>query len=188
MRALFTFVVFMVLVSVVGCFQRASVPEDRYQRALALVDEGTTLLRERKPLEAGVIFSMAAELAPLAAAVDGQGCAALMEGDFKRAEELFEKAYDMDETYDEALGNLAVLKDIQGDSHEALKLYSKFLEAHPDSGVVRNNKAALEYDLGARRMLVAQELEKAKRLSEHGVIKDNLERMSAEFTVETPRL
>jgi hypothetical protein len=37
-------------------------------------------------------------------------------------------------------------------------------------------------------MLVAQELEKARRLSEHGVIKDNLERMSAEFTVETPRL
>ena len=188
MRALFTFVVFVVQVSSVGCFQRASVSEDRYQRALSLVDEGTSLLRERKPREAGVLFAMAAELAPVAAAVDGQGCAALMEGDFKRAEELFEKAYDMDETYDEALGNLALLKDIQGNSHEALKLYSKFLETHPDSGVVRNNKAALEYDLGARRMLVAEELEKAKRLSEHGVIKDNLEKMSAEFTVETPRL
>lgn len=188
MRLLLITIVSVAQASLAGCFQRASVPEERYQRALALVDEGTTLLREKKPSEAGVLFSMAAELAPIAAAVDGQGCAALMEGHLQLAEELFEKAYDMDETYDEALANLAVLKDIQGDSRAALKLYTRFLEAHPDSGLARNNKAALEYDLGLRRMLVAQELEKARRLSEHGVIKDNLERMSAEFTVETPRL
>jgi tetratricopeptide (TPR) repeat protein len=188
MRVRFIALAFFIQASLVGCFQRTSIPEERYQRALSLVDEGTTLLRQRKPTEAGVLFAMAAELAPLAAAVDGQGCAALMEGDLTRAEELFEKAYDMDETYDEALGNLALLKDIQGASQEALKLYARFLEAHPDSGVARNNKAALEYDLGARRILVAQELEKATRLSEHGVIKDNLERLSTtEFAVEAPR-
>jgi Flp pilus assembly protein TadD len=187
MRLLFIIVFFVVQATVVGCFQRSRIPEGRYQRALSLVDEGTTLLRQRKPTQAGVIFSMAAELAPVAAAVDGQGCAALMEGDLERAEELFQKAYEMDETYDEALGNLALLKDIKGDSREARKLYTSFLEAHPDSGVARNNKAALEYDLGARRILVKQELEKASKLSDHGVIRDNLERLSTEFTAETPR-
>jgi tetratricopeptide (TPR) repeat protein len=188
MRVPFILVLFVVHTCLVGCFQQANIPEDRYQRALSLVDEGTTLLRQKKPTEAGVLFAMAAELAPLAAAVDGQGCAALMEGDLARAEELFEKAYDMDETYDEALANLALLKDIQGNTPEALKLYTRFLENHPDSGIARNNKAALEYDLGARRILVAQELEKATRLSDHGIITDNLEMVSTtEFAVEAPR-
>lgn len=187
MRLLFILVCFLAQATVVGCFQRDRIPEERYKRALALVDEGTALLRQQKPTQAGVVFEMAAELAPVAAAIDGQGCAALMEGDFERAEELFEKAYEMDATYDEALGNLALLKDIKGESYEARKLYNRFLEAHPDSGVGRNNRAALEYDLGARRIRVAQELEKAHKLSEHGVIRDNLERLSTEFTVETPR-
>lgn len=188
MRGLFTVLIVVAQVSLVGCFTRELVPEQRYQRALALVDEGTTLLRKKKLTEAAVLFSMAAELAPLAAAVDGQGCVALLEGDLVRAEELFEKAYEMDETYDEALGNLAVLRDIQGNSHEALRLYTRFLEAHPDSGIARNNKAALEYDLGARRMLVVQELQKAGRLSEHGIIKDNAQRLATDFVLSEQKL
>lgn len=188
MRVRFTLLVAVTHVALVGCFQRDLVPEERYQRALSLVDEGTSLLREKKLSEAGVVFSMAAELAPLAAAVDGQGCVALLQGDLERAEALFERAYGMDQTYDEALGNLAVLKDIQGDSREALRLYTRFLEAHPESGVVRNNKAALEYDLGERRMRVAQELQKAERLSEHGIIRDNRAKLSTEFIQDEPRL
>jgi len=188
MRVLLPVLMVVAYLPLVGCFRREVIPEDRYQRALSLVDEGTALLRQRKLDEACVVFSMAAELAPLAAAVDGQGCVALLAGDLEQAEQLFEKAYEMDETYDDALGNLAVLRDIQGNSAEALKLYAQFLKTHPDSGIVRNNKAALEYDLGARKMLVVQELQKAERLSEHGVIRDNLQRLSSEFVVGEPRL
>ncbi len=186
MRLLYVLMVLVVQIWLAGCFRPDRVPEQRYQRALSLVDEGTSLLRQRKLREADVVFSMAAELAPLAAAVDGQGCVALIEGQLGRAEELFERAYAMDDAYDEALINLAVLKDIQGKSREALELYGRFLEIHPDSGVARNNKAALEYDLGARRILVAQELEKAARLSEHGIIKDNREKISAVFIGTEP--
>lgn len=160
-----------------GCFMADSVSDERIKQALQLVDRGTASIREGKLHEAQVAFSMAEELAPVAAAVDGQGCVALLSGEFDRAEKLFKRAYDMDETYDQALANLALLHDIRGSRDEAKRLYDTAIESLPDSVTARNNRAALEYDRSGRKMEVVQELEKARLAGDHHVVRENLARM-----------
>ncbi len=160
-----------------GCFLYGSVSEERYKQALQLIDQGTGNIREGKLREAQVAFSMAEELAPLAAAVDGQGCVALLSGELDRAEGLFKRAYEMDGSYDQALANLALLHDIRGSHEEAKKLYDKAVEQLPESVAARNNRAALEYDRSGRKMEVVQELEKAGLIAAHHVVRENLARL-----------
>jgi Flp pilus assembly protein TadD len=160
-----------------GCSLQPRVSDERYYQALQLVDRGTNKIREGKLQEANTAFSMAEELAPLAAAVDGQGCVALLSGDFDRAERFFKRAYDMDGTYDQALANLALLNDIQGQRDEAKRLYDKAIESLPESVAARNNRAALEYDRGERKMEVVHELEKAGLIADHHVVRENLGRL-----------
>lgn len=160
-----------------GCALSRSVPEERYRQALELVDQGTAHIRQGKLKEANLAFSTAEELAPLAAAVDGQGCVALLLGEFERAEGLFLRAYDMDETYDRALANLALLQDIRGSDEEAIKLYNRAIERLPELVTARNNRAALEYDRSGRKIEALQELEKAKLIAEHPIISENLVRL-----------
>jgi tetratricopeptide (TPR) repeat protein len=162
-----------------GCFMYQTVPEERLKQALQLVDQGTIHLRQGKVRDAQVAFSMAEELAPIAAAVDGQGCVALLSGEFDRAERLFKRAYDMDSTYDHALANLALLKDISGQHDEAKRLYDEAIEALPESVAARNNRAALEYDRGARKMEVVEELQKAGLIADHPVVRENLSRLGS---------
>lgn len=170
-----------------GCFLQPTVSDERYKQALQLVDQGTNHIREGKFKEAHTAFSMAEELAPLAAAVDGQGCVALLSGEFDSAERLFRRAYDMDETYDQALANLALLNDIQGRRDEAKRFYDRVVKSLPESAAARNNRAALEYDRGASKIEVVHELEKAGLIADHHVVRENLSRLgypmraSAEF-------
>lgn len=160
-----------------GCFMSGTVSDERYKQALQLVDQGTSKIREGKLREAQVAFSMAEDLAPIAAAVDGQGCVALLSGELDRAEGLFKRAYDMDGSYDQALANLALLNDIRGNHEEAKKLYDKAVESIPESVSARNNRAALEYDRSGRKMEVVQELEKAGLIADHHVVRENLTRL-----------
>lgn len=160
-----------------GCFMSQTVSEERLKQALQLVDQGTTHLREGRLRDAQVAFSMAEELAPIAPAVDGQGCVSLLSGEFDRAETLFKRAYDMDSTYDHALANLALLKDITGKHEEAKKLYDDAIEALPEFVAARNNRAALEYDRGGRKIEVVEELQKAGLIADHPVIRENLARL-----------
>jgi len=162
------------LAHLLGCSASRGVPESQVRKAQALVDVGTGFLRERRVVEARKAFQLAAELAPLAAAVDGLGCVALLEGAYDSAEGYFVEAYEMDRTYDEALINLALLRELQGDVVRAQDIYLKYLNKNPSSAVARNNLAALEYDRGRRRMEAVEALEKAIVLSNQVVIRDNL--------------
>jgi tetratricopeptide (TPR) repeat protein len=157
-----------------GCFTPRAVPEQRFQQASDLVDVGTRFLRERKFSDARKAFELASELAPVAAAVDGLGCVALLEGRYAQAEEYFTKAYEMDRSYDEALVNLGLAHELQGRPEEAQAIYMKYLDKNPSSAIARNNVAALEYDRGMRRMEAVEALEKAIALSNQAVIRDNL--------------
>jgi tetratricopeptide (TPR) repeat protein len=112
-----------------------------------LVDVGTRLLRQRSLEEARKAFELASEIAPVAAA---------------------------DRSYDDALVNLGLLKELQGEPAEAKTIYLRYLESNPTSGVARNNLAALEYDQGRGRMDSVIALEKAVVLSNQGVTRDNL--------------
>ena len=69
------------LLSAVGCLLPGSIPDERFEQAERLVDEGTLALRDGKLEEAQAAFSLSRDLAPLAAALDGQGCVALLRGD-----------------------------------------------------------------------------------------------------------
>lgn len=157
-----------------GCIRQAPIPEDRFQRASALVDVGTRLMRQRELSGARKSFELAAELAPVAAAVDGQGCVALYEGRLEDAERLFSEAYMMDRGYDEALIHLGLTRELRGRADEAQAMYQEYLENYPDSAGVRNNLAALEYDQGKGRMRTVEALEKAITLSDQAVIRENL--------------
>lgn len=176
-------VVLLCLHVLTGCAFHKTVSGERYERALKLVDEGVGKMREGKFREAQVAFSMAEDLAPLAAAVDGQGCIALLSGELEKAERLFEQAHEMDGAYENALANLALLHEIKGDVVKARKLYDKAIEGLPDSIAARNNRAALEYDDGARKMEVVEELQKAGLLGEHHVVQDNLVRLGHPLVV-----
>ena len=157
-----------------SCVRPPPIPEDRFQRAEELVDVGTQFLRQREFREARKAFELASELAPVAAAVDGQGCVALLEGRFEDAEEFFTEAYQMDRGYDEALANLALSKELQGEQDDAKAMYMEYLENNPDSAKVRNNLAALEYDQYQGTIKAVEALEKAIALSDQAVIRDNL--------------
>jgi len=149
---------------------------------MQLVDDGTSLLRQRQFLEAHAAFSAASDLAPIPAALDGQGCVALLEGDFERAEGLFQAALDLDGSYSEALANLALLKDLSGDNEKALEMYNQYLTGAPESGAVRNNKAALEYERGGGTISAAREMAKAGLLSDREVIQSNIRTLRRELS------
>jgi Flp pilus assembly protein TadD len=154
------------------------VSESRYKEALALVDSGVLHLREGRLEEASTTFLAASELAPVAAAFDGQGCVALVRGDLERARDLFKQAYEMDESYDEALANLALVEELGGHPEEAKVLYDQSIRVLPRHVAARNNRAALEYDRGAGKMVVLHELQKASLFLQHGVVKANIARLT----------
>jgi len=158
-----------------GCMFKGAVPQQQYDRAMQLVDEGTIKLRQGKLDHALAAFTMAYEIAPVAAAVDGQGCVALLQGRYNEAEDLFDRAYDMDPGYENALGNMALLMEITGRSAAAKDYYNQAVATFPEHPGFRNNRAVLEYDRGERKMLVVQELKKADLVAEHGVVDANLE-------------
>ena len=162
-----------------GCAPRRAVPEEEYKRAVALVDQGVVFLRQKKLEEARKSFELAGDLAPLPAARDGLGCVELASGNFTRAASLFEEAYHMDSSYDSALVNLGLARELEGNVEEARGIYMKILGKTPSSVQARNNLAALEYDNGAGTMDVLRELDKALMLSSHQVIRDNVKALKS---------
>ncbi len=162
------------ITSLSGCSAARGVSQRRYQQALSLVDQGTTLLRQQRFDEAAAAFAAAVDVAPLAAAVDGLGCAMLYQGDLLRAEQLFREAYSMDHTYHDALANIGLVLDLQGKKQAAVDTYRSYLAIVPEAAHARNNLFVLEYEAQPDRMGGVIELRKAAMFSEHGVIVDNL--------------
>lgn len=161
-----------------GCSPVSVIPEERFVAAHRLVDVGTRFLRERRLEDADRSYELASELAPTAAAVDGRGCVALIRGDYVGAERFFEQAYWMDAGYDDALLNLGLVRELQGDIEGARANYMEYLDKYPESPIARNNLAVLEYDAGRGTMETARELVKARVLSDHSVINHNLAMLS----------
>ena len=84
----------------------------------------------------------------------------------------------MDSEYTRALGNLGLLRDLQGRKEEAKTLYSKVLTYDPDNGEVRNNLAVLEYELKGSTLEALQQLKKADLSKNDGVIRSNIALLS----------
>ncbi len=161
-------------VALSGCLFSREIPEERYIRADLFVDQGAEELRQMHFEEAKRFFELAADLAPLAAAKDGLGCVELLRGDVDKAVSLFEEAYQMDRTYDEAMLNLALAYEVRGDSDRARDIYLEYLNKYPDSAPARNNLAALEYERGGGRIEVLHALTKAAMLAPNRVLSQNI--------------
>ena len=161
-------------IAISGCLMSGDISEQRYSRADSFVNQGAEELRQMRFEEAKRFFELAADLAPLAAAKDGLGCVELLRGNVNRAIGLFEAAYQMDKTYDEALLNLALAYEVRGDSEKARDIYLEYLNKYPESAPARNNLAALEYDRGGGRIEVLHALTKAAMLAPNRVLSQNL--------------
>ena len=161
-------------IAISGCLMSGDIPEQRYSRADSFVNQGAEELRQMRFEEAKRFFELAADLAPLAAAKDGLGCVELLMGNVNRAIGLFEAAYQMDKTYDEALLNLALAYEVRGDSEKARDIYLEYLNKYPESAPARNNLAALEYDRGGGRIEVLHALTKAAMRAPNRVLSQNL--------------
>ena len=175
------YMLLLVLCPMLGaCFLQDGTAAWRYEQAERLVDDGVMALRAGRLGDAQAAFELAREHAPLAAALDGQGCVAFLRGDLAGAEALFREAYESDADYDEALGNLALVLDVAGRDEEAAALYETLLEQHPEAARQRNNWAALAFDLGRQPSDVETELTKAAFGLEGGLAQDNLRRIRNE--------
>lgn len=177
----------LLMVNLTGCVMPQSPNPAKQAQALSLIDQGTIALRAGELDRAEATFQAAWEIDELPAAVDGLGCVAFLRGDSKRAEELFIQAYQMDDDYTEALGNLALLYEANGLSENARQLFERAIAENPGNARVRNNFAAYlkeraredgDSERSAQTSARArQELFKAHALSPHPLIEQNLEKV-----------
>lgn len=153
-----------------------------YAAANQLVHNGTMKMEAGLLDEAKADFMLSNEIIETALATDGLGCIAFLEGNRERAKEYFKKAYILDNTYYNALGNLALIYDLEGMETEAHKLYKKALEGEPKNFRIRNNFAALLYDNKYRGIESGQnareELLKAKSINADKTVLENLQRIN----------
>ncbi len=165
------------------------------ERIEAIVQRGVQAMQRGDLTRADAAFALALEIGSSAAALDGHGCVALLQGDFEVAERYFLTALGQDPKYRGALGNLALLYDISGRPVEAAALYESAIRALPTNVALRNNFAALLADnkeqktfsgrqgaedpTGLKYSRAARELRKAATLAAHPIVMSNLERMEA---------
>lgn len=167
----------IVVVAVTGCAIVRPVSQEQFRRATTLVDVGVMHLREMRLVEADAAFEQAFDIAPVAAALDGMGCVALLNGEFDKAERMFVQAYELDADYDQSMANLALLRDIQGRKEEASQLYHEYLSRYPEAARVRNNAALLDFDMDERPEVVVNELRKAATIEDSAIVRENLEKV-----------
>ncbi len=164
------------LLSACTMVQERSVSVNDERRAFDLVDAGTIELRQGNLDAARANFELARELAGLPAAEDGLGCVSFAQGDYATAEKQFWLAYTMDEGYDHALANLALLYESQGKLATVESLFARALELDPENFRARNNFAAFlaDYKKELPSGVARGELLKARAAYPHPVVDENL--------------
>jgi len=168
----------LILIAIVllmsGCVFGMNPSMDDEQEVSRLVDEGILHMREGDLDRAKANFELAGDLTVSAAAVDGLGCIAFLQEDYALAEELFWQAYETDSTYNNSLGNLALLFEKQGRKAEAEKLFAQAMREDPKNFRMRNNYAAYLGDNKGPKERAFSELYKAQALFNHPMIYDNI--------------
>lgn len=145
------------------------------ENAQRQIDRGVLCLKLGDVQRAKAHFTLALEFAPVAAAVDGLGAAAFLEGDLEEAGRLFERAFSMDAGHAASLTNLGIFHEAMGDADEAEVWYMRALRKNPGDYRARNNLAALQYDRNSDPETVQEMLMQAQALSLHPVIEHNID-------------
>ena len=146
-------------------------------KAKELIDIGVIHLRQRNFNKAKAAFKVSYELDASPAALDGLGCIATLENDYKNAQRYFLDAYALDSDYSYALGNLAFLYQVMGNEKASSQLYQKALHANPDNFRARNNLAGLLAESYNESEYSKNELLKASVVAEHPIVVRNLKRV-----------
>jgi tetratricopeptide (TPR) repeat protein len=131
-----------------GCSLQRHSWKDRKQ-AEALVERGIVLMRGGEFEKAYAAYELAYDTFPLANALDGKGCIALLKGNFDEAEKYFSLAADQNPHYTVWKANLALLRELQNRPESALDLYRSYLKKKSFDPKRRSNYSAFLYDKGA---------------------------------------
>ena len=170
----------LILLLLNGCVIPVAPSATDREVALKLVDAGTLYLRRGELERAAGAFQAALEIHQIPAAVDGLGCVALLIGDYARAEQMFIKAYGMDEQYRNSLGNLALLYEVTGATDAASALHQRAVIENPSNFRFRNNFGVFVHDYRGMQAVARAELRKAQALAHDPVIERNIVRIIAE--------
>ncbi|MCI5065288.1 hypothetical protein MRY87_06155 [bacterium] len=141
----------LVLSFLVSCGVSQHLPPsvEEVRQAQALIDQGTLYLRQGALAEARGSFEVSYDTHISAAALDGLGCVAFLEGEIEQARDYFLAAYRFDPSYAQSLSNLALLYDYIGESEAALEVYTRAFQIQPGGSLaLRNNLGALFGELG----------------------------------------
>ncbi|MCB0317393.1 MAG: tetratricopeptide repeat protein [Bdellovibrionales bacterium] len=145
-------------------------------KANELIDIGVINLRNFNFEKAKAAFQVSYKLTASAPALDGLGCVALLEKNYKLAQQYFLDAYKFDSEYYYALANLAFLYQTLGNVDAAQVLYKKALQKNPDNFRARNNYAGILRSDLSEFSLSREELQKAAIILEHPIVMANLNR------------
>ncbi len=162
---------------IVGCAAVTPTPPTASQETAGrLVDQGVQAMRDGRLDDADASFQAAYEIANFPAAIDGLGCVALRRKQYDRAIELFKSAYEIDNEYTRALGNLALAYELNGDRELAEATYKQAIYEDPEDFRARGNYGGMLIDFGTAADIerAKKELMKAYAIVPHPVIEQNL--------------
>jgi Flp pilus assembly protein TadD len=150
----------------------------RYRKVEALLTQATLLMRKGSAEElnsAESALHLARELSPQnARVVDGLGCLALRRHDYANAKYQFNKALELDSSYDRPYAHLALIAEQSGRVEEARHLLSKALQLNPLNYRSRNNYAVLLADLAGDETEIREAYEEMLKAAHSGPPKEAL--------------
>lgn len=159
----------------VGCAPTSIASSSHKQEAQNALATGVIFLRMHKLVDADAAFRASLELEASAEGYDGLGCVALLNGDFKKAEEYFLRAREVNPNYARAVAHVAYLEELRGATSNAEILYNQALLEDPSDIYTRNNFAGFLIEEAGTIEGARHELRKAQAIYPHAVIKRNLE-------------
>jgi tetratricopeptide (TPR) repeat protein len=150
------------IISIFSIFGGCTLLIDGYKydevRVESMLERGVFNLRNLKLKDAEANFRLVLEntyldnsdisLQHSVEALDGLGCIAFINKNFLSAQDFFYRAIELDPTYSEAYGHLAMVYELQGKKKAAVQLYEASLRNNPNDFKIRGNYAAFLYENG----------------------------------------